>query len=416
MNLPNKKSIQNFIFPLLDILLNGLNYLFHVYVSWYLTAEKYGEFNGLLSFGAILLVTGISFQVTTARQRAAAPEDDRIFQEMAGTGMSLLGILLALLLALSPLIRNLTRSSLSSVLLILLIFALNLILSLYRGMMQGEKRFLLLNLSFYIEVIAKTLLLLLLIPRFRSINSGLFALGGGMFLALVHSVLLYGKEKKGRTAPAPKRLGLSKKVLSLVAAEGSSQFALYFFTSLDMILVNYFLAEQSGVYAVVLKYGQLLFFVSFSILTVFIPHLSEKRNDRPAFLRLTRLCALLLSAICALSLLFYWKVFPPTVGYFFDDQYGGAAAYLLWGGLSYAFLVLSFMVVNFILILNRRDFIPILFAAALILPPVLIFFLRKDQPSLRTLLISKGAIFALLAVVLTAQFWHILRKEPLHEP
>jgi len=403
------KKKQHYIFPVLDILLNGLNYFYHVYVSWYLTGEDYGELNALLSVAAILLVTGISFQMATARKVAASGDNDRVFKNYGGSGAGVLLSAVVLLLPLSPFLAGLTRSSVSSVFLVILLFSLNLVLSIYRGLMQGQKRFLVLNISFYVEVLSKTVLLFLLLPLRRSVNAAMFTIAAGMMFSLVHSLIVY--RKLSRELLKRPVVRFRRKTLIPVAAVGTSQFALYFFTSVDMIIVNYFLIRSSGVYAVVLKYCQLLFFVSFSIMTVFIPHLSEQGGNRKQFLKLASLCTMLLCGIGVCSLIFYWLIFPPSVTFFFDQQYADAAGYLLLGGIGYFLLVLSFMLINFMLVLDKRNFIPPLVFFSILLVGVLVLF----KGSIRTVLLAKIAVFSLLLAVLTGQTISVLKKEWVHE-
>ena len=48
------KKYQAMLFPVFDIALNGLNYFFQIFISWYLIPESYGVLNSLLSFLAII--------------------------------------------------------------------------------------------------------------------------------------------------------------------------------------------------------------------------------------------------------------------------------------------------------------------------------------------------------------------------
>lgn len=398
------KRKQHLIFPVLDVALNGLNYLFHVYVSWYLSGSDYGVLNALLSLSSILLVLGVSFQMTTAKRTAVNGNESEAFSDIMSNGAGLLIILILILLPLSPLLVNLTRSSFLSVLIIFFIFSINLILSILRGLMQGLKRFLRLNMSFYLEVLTKTILLFVLMRYFRSINLALLTILAGMLLSLFHGLFSF-RELVLKYIRRPV-ISFKGKTLTFIGAVGISQFALYFFTSLDMIIVNYFLAAQSGVYAVVLKYSQLLFFVSFSILTVFIPQLSERIGNRRSFIKLSSLCMLLLSGVGAVALLFYRFIFPPTVSFFFDDQYAHASRYLLLGGISYFLLVLSFVLVNILLILDKLRFIPVLLGASISLLAILMFF----HNSIEQVLYINITVFASLLLILSILFARIFRK------
>lgn len=64
----NIKNYQDKLFPILDVSLNGVNYFAHIFSSWYLAQNIYGNLNALLSFLSILIVTGISFQTLVAKE------------------------------------------------------------------------------------------------------------------------------------------------------------------------------------------------------------------------------------------------------------------------------------------------------------------------------------------------------------
>jgi len=397
------KEKQHILFPILDIALNGLNYFYHVYVSWYLSGGDYGKLNALLSISAILLVLGISFQMTTAKRTAVIGDAGKVFKDMSANGAGLLVPLLIILITCSPLLVSMTRSSYSSVVLIILIFIVNLFLSIFRGMMQGLKRFFLLNISFYMEVISKTAILFLIMWRFKSVNAALITILAGMSISLIHSIIIF-RDKLKIFLKKP-LIQFKRKTLTFIGAVGISQFALYFFTSVDMIIVNYFLIDQSGTYAVILKYSQLLFFVSFSILTVFIPHLSERIKNKKSFIKLTALCLLLLTGVGLIALLFYKFILPETVTIFFGDTYAEAAPYLILGGISYFLLVLSFVLVNVMLILDRMRFIPVLIFFSFSVLAILLFFHNSIE---QVLYINIGT-YSLLLVILLSLFLRIIK-------
>ena len=116
---------------------------------------------------------------------------------------------------------------------------------------------------------------------------------------------------------------------------------LFYYTSIDMVIFNYKLNEISGIYAVVLRYSQIILFISFSFITVFIPNLSSVVKDRISFNIKVRKYFFILLGMQILLLIGYKTVLPISVGYLFGSKYIEAAKYLFMGSIMYIMLVNS---------------------------------------------------------------------------
>jgi O-antigen/teichoic acid export membrane protein len=141
-----------------------------------------------------------------------------------------------------------------------------------------------------------------------------------------------------------------------------------------MIIVNYFLGGEAGIYAVILRYSQIILFVSFSLITVFIPNLSSIKYSNSDFHQRVKKYFFILLGIQALLLGAYYTVFPITVKYLFGAEYIRASGYLTKGALMYIMLVNSFFMVNVNIILERGKYIVLLFTGALSLTLLLLKF------------------------------------------
>lgn len=337
------------VFPVLDIALNGVNYFFHIFCSWYLTQRSYGTLNALLSILAILLVTGISFQTFTAKEVARKGVGaKRIYK----TAFIYVGVICFFFLAFAGRISNFTRGSHLALGITLSIFLLNLFLSILRGIFQGEKQFLNLNINFYIEVLSKIVFLVIFLPRYNGIEVVLLSVVFGMGAAMLHGIVKLKVKRvvvrgEGNITPVAKQT-----ILIFL-----SNFFIYYFTSIDMIIINYNLSSISGIYAVVLRYSQIILFVSFSLITVFIPTLSSETGDRRTFREKARKYFFILLGAQLLMLVAYETILPASVGHLFGSQYVEASDYLLKGAFMYIALVDSFYLVNINIILDRKKYI-----------------------------------------------------------
>lgn len=380
------------VFPVLDIALNGVNYFFHIFCSWYLTQRNYGTLNALLSILAILLVTGISFQTFTAKEVARKGVGaKRIYK----TAFIYVAVICFFFLAFAGRIGNFTRGSHMALGITLSIFLLNLFLSILRGIFQGEKQFLNLNINFYIEVLSKILFLVIFLPRFNRIEVVLLSVVFGMFTAMLHGIVKLKIRRvvvRGEGSITP----VAKQTILIFL----SNFFIYYFTSIDMIIINYNLSSISGIYAVVLRYSQIILFVSFSLITVFIPNLSSEAGDRKIFKERARKYFFILLGIQLLMLVAYETVLPVSVEYLFGNQYGVASDHLLKGAFMYIALVDSFYLANLNIILDRKKYILPLGGVAVLFS----FFLFRFGKSINYFLYGGITFYTLLFIILLTIF------------
>lgn len=337
------------VFPVLDIALNGVNYFFHIFCSWYITQINYGTLNALLSILAILLVTGISFQTFTAKEVARKGVGaKRIYK----TAFVYVGVISFFFLIFIGRISSFTKGSRVALGITFAIFLLNLFLSILRGIFQGEKQFLNLNINFYIEVLSKIVFLVIFLPKFNRIEVVLLSVIFGMFTAMVHGIVKL-KIKKVVVRGEGRIVSVAKQTILIFL----SNFFIYYFTSIDMIIVNYKLSSVSGIYAVILRYSQIILFVSFSLITVFIPALSSEAIDRAVFKRKAKNYFYILLGVQLVMLVAYETVLPVSVKYLFGHEYLEASSYLLKGAFMYIALVDSFYLVNLNIILDRKKYV-----------------------------------------------------------
>lgn len=367
---------EELLFPIFDILLNGLNYFFQIFISWYLIPIEYGSINSLLSFLSILLVLGISIQTYTAKNISIIDDFTNFFREIFKISFFMNLFIILFIFVFCKNIMNFTHSTIIHIILLSLIFCVNIFLSLFRGLFQGNKEFLNLNKSFYIEVLSKTLFITIFIKIYSNKSIVLFSILLGMIISLLFSIIKYKsflklafngfkflKYNYMKKYFFNNLLKPTKYLIYIVL----SNFFLYYFTSIDMIFANYYLPSQSGIYAVVIRYSQIIFFVSFSIITVFIPHLSSSFKIKHYFKSLFFKCFLVIITINSILLLFYKFLFPITVEYIFSKEYIEASYYLFKSAISYFLLANSFFFINVLISINENKYIYLLLITSIVL-------------------------------------------------
>lgn len=388
------KKREALLFPVFDIFMNLLNYFFHIVNSWFLSKGDYGKLNALLGLSAILIVAGISLQIYTAKTIALSSEKDSIVIGKALKFALFSNIVITLFFIIaSGKIMELTSTELSSYILLAAIFIFNTFLCVLRGIFQGKKQFLRLNASLYIEVSVKIAVLFILIVNFKSIDSAMAAILAGMAVSTLHGVILLFTRLK--EAEPIKEMITLKEALSVTAIYGSN-FFIYFFTSVDLIMANYILKIDSGEYSVIIRYSQLITFAFSSLLTVFLPGMASAIKENNSLKRRLLRYTIVISGFYFLVILAYWVVLPVTVEYMFGSQYNGSSNYLLLGALVYIPLSMIFFLININIVLDTKKYIITLFIVAILV----VFVLLNSERTISSFLKNEAVLYWSAALVL----------------
>ncbi|MGL1893072.1 MAG: hypothetical protein OCD02_15670 [Spirochaetaceae bacterium] len=384
------KIKEKVIYPFLDILLNGFNYGFHVYTSWYLIKRSYAVLNAYLALVSLLMVIGIALQSYNAKLSAGV--------KISGTDLKLvnpfiiMGIPSILLIIFSPIIVPFLKGDFLSLIIISILLILHSVLSSGRGLMQGQGSFLKLNVSFYIEVIVKIAFLIIFMPRFPNIYIPLLSILLGYTIALVH-LKFYVVTLKIRKLQlmGVKSFLKNKKIVVFIL----SQFFIYSYFSMDMILVNGLHQEFAPIYAIVQKLGMIQFFVGSSLMAVFLPELADNSIDNYEFERRWKRFLIILVIVLAFFQIFYNTVFKMILPYMFGEQYLSAGDWVPYGGVIFALLVIINFFIITLLAKNSRIFNVVLFAG-LVLVSVGIIIAR----SISEVLLIEGIVYFVIALSL----------------
>ncbi|WP_028530708.1 lipopolysaccharide biosynthesis protein [Paenibacillus sp. HW567] len=384
------------VFPFFNVLLNGFNFFFHISASWYLTEQQYGQANALLALFALLSVLGLSVQLMAAKL---------VSQNKPGAGLpggAFLPSLTALLAAgtfvalavLHPLLGHALAVGRGPLFLLYAVVSLHIIVSLFRGIMQGKERLQALNINFYLEAAGKLAVFFSFVPHGLQLWQLMLALGAGMLLSLAHGLVMEWGSLRGGQGQAALKHDRPWKPLSREWGNTllMNVFVL-FFTSVDMLAVQHYAAEDAGIYAIALKYSQLVYFVSFSVIAVLIPKIGAQAGNLPA-LRTILLWFGGFMAVCA-GMVYAgaaW-LFPLSLPLLFGPAYVEAARYLPLGGAVYWLFSVVLFFVHVHVLTGRRRFMLWMAAGAAAL--VLSFGLWHRTPD--ELLLAQVVIYGLFA-------------------
>lgn len=394
---------QEKLFPIIDSSLNAVNYLFHIIVSWFLIPNEYGILNSVLALLSMMIVVGIGVQSVTARYIAKRGCSTHfIYKTMLKTATKLLLISLVVISALLIPLMNLTRASLPVLLVVMGIFSVNVFTSINRGIMQGKRDFLKLNINFILEVFSKITVVIILLNMRANVFLVLIAVLVAMSLSFLHSLYyikssnnIYSNDLSDNLSSNPSISEIKKSIAFIIV----SSFLVQVFYSFDMVLVNKLLPMRSGIYAVIEKYGQIIYFIALSLSVVLLPKFSSMLDDK-AKLRKTIIRGLLITlGIGALLTFAYWLVGAWSVDFIFGEKYSDAGSYLVLSGITFTMLALLFVLINVFVAMNRYGYLWfLLFGSASIILCITLFANNNITQVIYVLLIHFGILALLFAV------------------
>ncbi len=389
------EKYQTLLFPILDALINGANLLIHIYMSWFIGKDDYGVLNAVLSFITVVMVTGVSIQLYVAKQIS----DPKFKYKYLGSLMtycklSIIKVSIILIIFL-PVVKKILRVDYFTMILAFSIFLVNSAVSVLRGVYQGRKEFLLLSRSFYIEILVKVSFTAVLLFLFKNKNMALISVFIGMMMALIVDYRRL-KPIMDQSTDQYNYSGYSRVFFS--------NFYYYFLTSVSLIVCNYFIPSESGMFAVSIRYSQVYMHVGFSIITVLVPVLNKYKYQLEVFKKK----AIMYLGLCilggSLALVFYFTIFPDSVIHLFGETYAEAGKYMGLQAIGYFLFVISSYLVAMEILMDKKHYIVYLLRSSVILTILLLI----NHQSIERIIFNEISVFFFLMVSLT---YDLNRKE-----
>lgn len=310
------------IFPVLDILLNIVNYAYHLLLARQLSSVDYGFLNGYLALLGLLLIIGSALQWTVTRDLSQHLTNH--YRVLRNRLLAVVGVILLILLYVLPNLLPFTRINL---LLVVLTVFFHILLSFRRGVIQAQERFYALNLSYYVESLTKVMATWFLL-QYTNVTLALAFILIGMLMAYLVSLL---------QTPFPESTGPTRwhGLTHMI----HTQVVMTLFFTLDSLLVTRFFPTFAGDYSVALRFGQLLLFVALSLSQLLLPRLSSLNHQQSFHIWERKLYLFLLSGL-ACAVLFYVTVVPYLIPWLFGSGYDLAGQYVKYMVLVYAGITL----------------------------------------------------------------------------
>ena len=232
-----------------------------------------------------------------------------------------------------------------------------------RGVLQGTQHFTALSANLSLEMVARTSLL------YAFLKIG-FAVTGAMVAVLLGLVLAWGlgmatlrPVMSARGEPVPLR---SMAGFALTAAAGTLGVLLLY--NLDVILAKHYLGgHDAGIYGSLNKIGTIVYFLTLSVSQVLFPRVVEAvaKNSHPV--RLLVMSAGLLCLLGGGALLVFGVLPHVVVNVLFAAQFRDAEPFVFPIGVVGLALSLVNLLVQFLMAVHDRVFVPILAAGVMAL-------------------------------------------------
>jgi len=392
-------------------------FVYHAIAGRVLGPATYGQVAFLIAVYAVGTGPALILVVVLARYTAMlnARGDPGVRSLLARTVRLIAIPCLALILVTTLFARHIAQfANLGSTIPILILgFSIALIwqVAIPRGILQGLQRFTSLSLNLSLELVVRTIVVVLLLQAGYAVSGAMAAVFAG--LAFVFCLGLFSLRDHFRRQPARVRLRVMAG-FSLTAAAGIIGVQILY--NQDVILAEHYLSlHDGGIYGGLNKIGTILYFLTLSVSQVLFPRVVEAvaKGHHPGRILLSS--AGILAALGAGALLVFAVAPGLVVGILFGPSFRDAIPLVFPVGVIGLALSLDNLLVQFFMAVHDRVFVPIL-ALGVVVEGVLIFLFhaRVGQVVLDVLIALVG-----LLVLLSFRCYLLLpklRPESLAEP
>lgn len=390
---------------------NAGNYAYNLILGRWLGPAAFADASLIVTLFLVITFVTVALQTTTAKfaavySAAERPEASAELRHWLGRGAWLVGLAGLLIFAVgAPFWQAFfhTQSAWPFVL-----FALGIpfyfVLGVDRGMLQGDTRFGILSLSYQSEMWSRLVL-----------GIGLVALGwsvlgavGGLTLSLVVAWLV--SHQSVRALPHGQPL-TSDERLTIIRFAGPVIAALIgqiLINNSDVLLVKrLFSANEAGLYAALALVGRIVFFATWSVVTVLFPLVAQRhhRGEAHRYLLYAGLgMVLAISAPIVAGTIF----FPESIiGLIFGAEYLSVAPLLGGYALATTLYALSNVVISYRLSLNHGGGSLLALAGGIVQVLALVLFHRDLNEVVMVQIYVKGGLFVALVAW---DAWLLLRE------
>ncbi len=364
----NKLVINSAILFFGSMMVNVLNYLYHLIMGRALGPADYGTLAALISIIGIVSVFGGALSLAITKFAASTKAEKNkgkakyLFLRTSKI-VFFIGLFLFLIFALfSGLITDFLKiDSVYLVLLVGVIFIVAYLPIVSKGITMGWQRFKALSLINFLEAFIKLVAAIALVYAgfrvFGAIAAFIISIGCGYIFSLYPiKDILYSK--KGEIE------GLRKNGIIFAIPSLLLSLSIILFYNADIILVKHFLSgEEAGFYSALSTIGRIIFFAAGPVSLVVFPTVAEKYSQNKKTEKYLFQGVFLVLVIAATALIFYFLIPNFVVLMLYGGEYLKISGLLGAAGLSATFLALNNLIGYYYLSLEKKWFLIVFWLA-----------------------------------------------------
>jgi O-antigen/teichoic acid export membrane protein len=377
---PKLKPEQLFMVTILFV--NGGNYLYNLLLGRILGPAAFSDAAILITFLLILSFVGMTFQIVSAKY-AVLLKDEKLslFTQSITKYAVLAGICIGILIfVFNEELQELFHTK-TATMFVIFSFGIPLyfLMSINRGLYQGQNRMDKLALTYQTEMASRLLLTIAFILALPSFPPSIIVATG------ITASFIFG------LYPFQKNIGIGFKIKNKLASEEDliankgilTFFLLTAFYELTQIIINnsdiilvkhYFDSEQAGHYASLALIGRVVYFVAWMFVMLLLPKViqlkKEGKETQPLLMKYVSYIVILSTVVVLITFLF-----PETVVHLMFGKEYLSVAFLLW---KYALATSIFAVANIFAyyFLSTNQYIPVVVSAVMGLTQIglIVFF------------------------------------------
>jgi O-antigen/teichoic acid export membrane protein len=374
-----KKISAEQFFMLSMVFVNGGNYVYNLLLGRVLGPALYADAAILVTFLLVLSFVGMAFQVVTTKfivgyTGFAADVFERLMYRVA----LLFGIIIGFLIVLFSDYLSVVFNTISGMMFVVFGVAIPLyfLMSVKRGVYQGNAGMVDLSKTYIFEMLSRLLLtftMILLLPDFSV--SVLVAMGIGF--SFVFGLLPFGVKKFFAGIGNYKELVDTAVIWRFFGLTAFYEMTQIIINNSDVMLVkHYFGSADAGLYASLALIGRVVYFVAWMFVMLLLPKVLQlQKEGKPTKPILIKYVFYIVGL--SISIIFATTVFPETVVYLMFGKAYLPIAFLLW---KYALATSIFAVANIFAyyFLSISKYLPVVISGVLGLLQIVLIVLYHN--------------------------------------
>lgn len=338
-------------------IVNGGNYLFNLILGRWLGPAAFADLSLIVTIMLMITFVTITYQLTSAKFAAKYTADEDLaelagLRRFLGKNAWIIGIGLALILGLgAPLWQNFFHTqSLWPFVILSIGLPIYFVQGVDRGILQGQMRFGILSLSYQAEMWVRLATAVLFVAIGWSINGAV----GGITLSFFATWLVARKAKSGLDKRNALTGGEKTAVKLFAWPVIISQLSQILINNSDILIVKrFFISEEAGLYAALALIGRIVFFATWSVVTVLFPIVAQKHQKGEPHRHMLAISLGLVGAISFIILLAALIMPEFIINILFGPAYLSVAPLLWLYALATTLYAMANVVINYRLSTNN---------------------------------------------------------------